>query len=115
MFTGESAWENQPQQAFITEQRPHGREIGDGILPGAVFVQQLTAADAHLAVFFHEPKEGGDGAVGEHRVGVEEQGVAPLHQSKGKVIGSGKAEIFFIGDNLYRRKLLPDHGNRVIA
>ena len=67
-----------------------------------------------FGVFFHKIETVAKGIFPNHRIGVEQQHVAPLRKPDRLIIGLGKTGVIRIGDQLYFGELRPHHGHAVV-
>jgi len=92
-FTRVSIRKYNAKQRLIGEKQRQGWEIRDGVLLGAVRIQELPADHCRVRVVLHEMEKFLHGAFAEHGIGVEQQRVAALDLPERKVVGGGKSEI----------------------
>ena len=114
-FTWESPREEVLEQRCIGHERKERGKGSDGILPAPVGVEKLPAGNCDIGVSFQIGEQFGYGAFGEECVGIEQKGVAALHDPQSLVVGRPESPVLVVLDQVYGREPFPQHGRTAVG
>jgi hypothetical protein len=110
LLAREPPWEEKSEEAFVEEDRREGREVVEGILLAAVFVQELGRRRPHLRVAVQVGRQSGERPRREARIGVQEADVPPARGRDPLVDRGGEAAVDGVPEE---RRLREARGDQV--